>query len=280
MAAMLSNFINNALTVVEEFETNIDNCKNKDVVYKIKQKVELPFVLRDPITKGYLFVANNDEPGGIAPYNYTQIFITYGGIKKRNGTQADMISPFVWEEWEDYSSNDGSVEIMSQEEFNDLLNSGANWEAFEGKATEALTMAVYDGAIKANANHILTLRDEKANKATISTSSDTEFVFDLADNHNKEIRLTAVLSSISFNIPAELNDNYISSLSFSTGDTELPINYPSGGVINWVGTDCSISDGISNFIPSPNMHYDIVFYYNGSSVVGMVNGFVPAEVTA
>ena len=116
-------------------------------------------------------------------------------------------------------------------------------------------------------------------KTTISTSSDTAYIFDLLDNCNKEIRLTAVLSSISFNIPTKPKDDYISSLSFSTGDVTIPIDYPSGGIINWVGTDCSISDGISNFIPSPNKHYDIVFYYNGTSIVGMVNGFVPAEVS-
>ena len=33
-------------------------------------------------------------------------------------------------------------------------------------------------------------------------------------------------------------------------------------------------DGLSIFQPSPNTHYDIVFYFNGTQFIGLVNGFV------
>lgn len=131
--------IEDALTVVEEFETNIDNCKNKDVVYKIKQKVELPYQPREPITKGYLFVTDDDIPGDFEPYNYTQIFITHGGIKKRNGTQADMMSPFVWEEWKDIDTNGGSVDLSKYAKTEDLESEITAREQANAELSDAIS---------------------------------------------------------------------------------------------------------------------------------------------
>lgn len=65
-------------------------------------------------------------------------------------------------------------------------------------------------------------------------------------------------------------------LSFDSGETPTSIDYADSGILNWVGTDCVTSDGLSIFQPSPNTHYDIVFYFNGTQFIGLVNGFVPA----
>lgn len=72
-------------------------------------------------------------------------------------------------------------------------------------------------------------------------------------------------------------------LSFDSGETPTSIDYTDSGILNWVGTDCAmdsyvndegITVPISKFQPSPNTHYDIVFYFNGTQFIGLVNGFV------
>ena len=72
-------------------------------------------------------------------------------------------------------------------------------------------------------------------------------------------------------------------LSFDSGETPTSIDYADSGILNWVGTDCAMDSyvndegvtvPISKFQPSPNTHYDIVFYFNGTQFIGLVNGFV------
>ena len=71
----------------------------------------------------------------------------------------------------------------------------------------------------------------------------------------------------------ECDDNYTSELSFNSGETPPEISYTDSGTLYWLGTDCSIVDGLSIFAPTANKHYDIVFYFNGTCIVGLVNGF-------
>lgn len=74
---------------------------------------------------------------------------------------------------------------------------------------------------------------------------------------------------------AEYGRAYMSSISFDSGATPTAIDYTDSGILNWVGTDCSMTnDGLSIFQPSPNTHYDIVFYFNGRQFIGLVNGYV------
>lgn len=113
-------------------------------------------------------------------------------------------------------------------------------------------------------------------KTKIQTSEDTSYTFDFSDNYNKEIRLTAPSAiSIKF-VDDEYASDYISGLSFNCGDTPTGFDYTASGIINWVGTDCTKDGDLSIFQPSANTHYDIVFYFNGSQFIGLVNGFVPA----
>lgn len=115
----------------------------------------------------------------------------------------------------------------------------------------------------------------KADKAIISTRDNIGGVdFDFSAGHNTELRTTE-LTSISFTFGnGEYPQDYVSGLSFDSGATPTAIDYTDSGILNWVGTDCAMSDGLSIFQPSPNTHYDIVFYFNGTQFIGLVNGFV------
>lgn len=96
-------------------------------------------------------------------------------------------------------------------------------------------------------------------------------------NNNYEYRLTTdAVTSIQFNFPdGEYATDYTEGLSFKSGTTPTHISYAATGIIQWIGTDCFISDdNKSVFKPSANTQYDIVFYYNGGNyIVGLVNGY-------
>lgn len=96
---------------------------------------------------------------------------------------------------------------------------------------------------------------------------------------NDEIRF-AEMTTIDFECPnGEYANDYMSSISFRSGATPTHIEYSATGIIQWIGTDCFISDdNKSIFKPSANTHYDIVFYYNGGNyIVGLVNGYKVAN---
>lgn len=116
----------------------------------------------------------------------------------------------------------------------------------------------------------------EAVKPEITTASDTVLSFEFSANHNTEIR-TGELTTLSFTFGnGEYAQDYTSGLSFDSGEIPTAIDYTDSGILNWVGTDCVTSDGLSIFQPSANTHYDIVFYFNGVQFIGLVNGFVPA----
>lgn len=116
----------------------------------------------------------------------------------------------------------------------------------------------------------------KADKPTITTSTDTALSFEFSANTNTEIRTNEV-TSLSFTFGnGEYVEDYTSGISFDSGETPTAIDYTDSGILNWVGTDCVTSDGLSIFQPSANTHYDIVFYFNGKQFIGLVNGYVPA----
>ena len=95
--------------------------------------------------------------------------------------------------------------------------------------------------------------------------------------NNYEFRCKAdAATSIQFEFPdGEYDTDYMQGLTFKSGTTPTHISYAATGIIQWIGTDCFISDdNKSIFKPSANMHYDIVFYYNGGNyIVGLVNGY-------
>ena len=96
------------------------------------------------------------------------------------------------------------------------------------------------------------------------------------ENNNKETRFINSVGELTFSFPdGEYATDYTEGLSFKSGTTPTPISYAATGIIQWIGTDCFISDdNKSVFKPSANMQYDIVFYYNGGNyIVGLVNGY-------
>ncbi len=149
-----------------------------------------------------------------------------------------------------------------------------------GDNTEAYTLGVYhfkmmnaDGSIPIE--RLSKIVEQFETKVIYSNPDDTLIFFNAS--HLSERRITGNPTSITLNyIDDVYPDTYISGLVFDSGETPTSISYPGTGIINWVGTDCSKTGDISLFIPSANTHYDIVFYFNGSQVVGLVNGFVPA----
>lgn len=136
--------------------------------------------------------------------------------------------------------------------------------------TDSYTISQIDGILAdAQSTFELKTRTESYEWAT--------HICNFSECYNVDIRLTEILKSLSINIPNEVYEkDYTSGLSFNSGENPTSVNYTGTGILNWVGTDCSVSEGYSIFQPSPNTHYDIVFYYNGIQFVGLVNGFVPA----
>ncbi|MBO7240224.1 MAG: hypothetical protein J6V23_07060 [Bacteroidaceae bacterium] len=104
-----------------------------------------------------------------------------------------------------------------------------------------------------------------------------QIVYEMIEMDNTELRCMVSLTDLEITFPdGEYSDGYLSGLSFNSGDVPTHVLYAGSGIINWVGVDCTTSEGYSVFQPSANTHYDIVFYYNGTQMIGSVNGFKPA----
>ena len=103
---------------------------------------------------------------------------------------------------------------------------------------------------------------DKEDKTTISTdTSSTTVSLTLADNH--EYRYTQDLTSLTLTMPS---GDFISSIVFASGSTPTSMTYDSS--IKWSGDD--ITNG--QFVPTADKDYDIMMYYNGLNVNGIVRG--------
>ena len=131
----------------------------------------------------------------------------------------------------------------------------------------------YVDEIKSNTETAL---DNKSDKPIIVNISEPTYNFEFSNLENRVIRMGNA-GNISFTFgDGEYSNIYMSSLSFDSGETPTAIDYTGSGILNWVGVDCANNDGLSIFQPSANKHYDIVFDFNGTQFIGLVNGFVPA----
>lgn len=96
-------------------------------------------------------------------------------------------------------------------------------------------------------------------------------------NHNTENRISSTLETVTITISLSTDgypNNYISSLVFTTAaNSNITMAYTGTGALQWVGTDCSVEDNYSIFTPKPSKTYDIVFYFNGTKFIGLVNGY-------
>ena len=113
---------------------------------------------------------------------------------------------------------------------------------------------------------------------TVNLSDADYYLLDCRDTNNVEVRLIGKgAKTIAFAFyDGEYPNDYITGISFDSGEYPASLEYEGSGIINWVGTDCTTVDGYSIFQPSANTHYDVVIYFNGTQFVGLVNGFVPA----
>lgn len=101
-------------------------------------------------------------------------------------------------------------------------------------------------------------------------------------NHNTENRISSALGTVTITISLSTDgypNNYISSLVFTTAaNSNITMAYTGTGALQWVGTDCDVQDGYSVFAPQSGKTYDIVFYFNGTKFIGLVNGYENVSV--
>ena len=143
------------------------------------------------------------------------------------------------------------------------------FEDSQGALNEALYAKAYADLTNAYLEY-------KTDKPDLIYNSEDTLIFEFSACYNSELRnreLTTLSFAFGNGVYAE---DYIAGLSFDSGETPTAIDYTDSGILNWVGTDCVKNGNLSIFQPSANMHYDIVFYFNGTQFIGLVNGYVPA----
>lgn len=104
--------------------------------------------------------------------------------------------------------------------------------------------------------------NDKADDTTISTdTTSTTVSLTLADNH--EYRYTQDLTSLTLTMP---NGDFIASVVFASGSTPTSMTYDSS--IKWSGDDVTSNA----FVPVASKTYNIVMWYDGINVNGVVRG--------
>ena len=102
-------------------------------------------------------------------------------------------------------------------------------------------------------------KEDKTDITTDTTSTTVSLT--LADNH--EYRYTTDLTSLTLTMPS---GDFISSVVFASGSTPTSMTYDSS--IKWSGDDVTSNA----FVPQASKEYDILFYYNGLNINGIVRG--------
>ena len=95
---------------------------------------------------------------------------------------------------------------------------------------------------------------KKADKTTITTSTETTASITLADN--TETRF-AEITSLTVALPETISDSFVSSAVFKSGATATAVTVPSG--VYCQGADCK--NGA--FLPKANKRYTMIFSYDG-----------------
>ena len=142
------------------------------------------------------------------------------------------------------------------------------------------TIQVYDKQLMDANGHIPNDRmPTKSDKTTYyNPTTGNAITYDLKNEHNRmtsyiNVPTAATSVAISVSDGAYRND-YISGLSFYTGSTPPEVSYPSSPyIMRWIGSECTTSGESSVFSPIANRVYDIIFYFNGGYIVGLVNGY-------
>ena len=195
--------------------------------------------------------------------------------------------------------NDEAIIVEYPDAFNkikeELENAfSARFEYITTHAQNAgsIAFAANQNAIEAKGKAEIALAEIEGSKISIldvdiSSNMTAAYVIALDDCYKTEKRIIGALKVLGITIEYDVYENdYISSLSFYSGENATTVSYGINIPMNWVGTDCSVETYIgpdeverpvSIFQPSPNTHYDIIFYFNGTCFVGMVNGYKVAS---
>ena len=141
------------------------------------------------------------------------------------------------------------------------------------------TLQVYSYQLMDSTGHIPNDRmPTKSDKTTYyNPTTGNAITYDLKNEHNRMTTYigadAATSVTISVSDGAYRND-YISGLSFYTGSTPPEVSYPSSPyTMRWIGSECTTSGENSVFSPIANRVYDIIFYFNGGYIIGLVNGY-------
>ena len=105
----------------------------------------------------------------------------------------------------------------------------------------------------------------KENRTTIITNS-TDATATITLANNTEYRFTQDLSSLTLTLPQSIDTTFIVGVVFSSGSTATAMTYDSS--IKWSGDD--VTSG--SFVPQADKVYNIVMWYDGINVNGVVRG--------
>ena len=109
--------------------------------------------------------------------------------------------------------------------------------------------------------------EQKSDKTTIIASSDTTATVELLNN--SEYRYINALSNFTITFPAEIPNDYITSVMFYSIGVPTNLTYPSG--IKWSGDDIVSGE----FVPASGKKYTLCLWYDG-----VYNGIVRGVANA
>ena len=143
------------------------------------------------------------------------------------------------------------------------------------------TIQVYDKQLMDADGHIPNDRmPTKSDKTTYNsaTTTDGAITYDLLNKNNSMTTYVSdanAASSVAITVSEGVYDNgFIAGLSFWTGDTPPEVSYTSNiYILQLVGAECVTTNAMSVFSPIANKVYDILFYFNGSYIVGLVTRY-------
>lgn len=143
------------------------------------------------------------------------------------------------------------------------------------KNSDGVLITYEDFYTKKGTNEKLSGKQDKA--VYYNPTTGNAITYDLKNEHNRMTTYigadAATSVTISVSDGAYRND-YISGLSFYTGSTPPEVSYPSSPyTMRWIGSECTTSGESSVFSPIANRVYDIIFYFNGGYIIGLVNGY-------
>ena len=134
------------------------------------------------------------------------------------------------------------------------------------------TLQVYDYQLMGADGHIPNDRmPTKADKTTVTTSTETTASITLADN--REFVFTSDVSKLKIEFDYSAN-TLISSVVFNTGETAPEVILPAKSIY-YIGTSCG---GYNSFTPVANRHYTMIFTYDSNQAICYVSAIPVSQV--